>query len=229
MGDYALHEACMNGEYARAVQLLSDNPGLVRSKDADSRYPLHWAVSYQHVKIVELLLSYMLQVDLDTLVDDAIWSPVHVAAAVGNREVLGKLLAHSVQPSLDATTSQGTTALHLACSKQHYGLVEDLLAHGASVRKKDKKQQLPLHRACAIGSAKLVKLLCDARSPVNSKDANGWPPLFHALSEGHADIALLLVNDYGAEWESVESAAGETALQVAVDDNVRDYFVKNIT
>ncbi|AMD18636.1 HBL266Cp [Eremothecium sinecaudum] len=228
MSEFPLHEACMNGAYQQAVELLEENSSLVKVSDKDGRYPIHWAISFQHEEIVDELLSHMKKIDLDSLVDDSNWSPIHIAAAVGNYSIFEKLLKHDIAPLLDECTAQGTTPLHLACSKKHLKIVEKLIERGASVRKKDKKGQLPLHRACAIGASGLVKILCESKSPIDTKDNNGWPPLFHALSEGHGDIAVMLVRDYNAAWEDVKSNAEETALQVAVDKNVREYFVNNV-
>ncbi|AET37837.1 Nas6p Ecym_2082 [Eremothecium cymbalariae DBVPG len=226
--EFALHQACMNGDIKKVQDLLEGNSALVNMKDEDGRHPIHWAISSQHAGIVELLLLYMKKMDLDSLLDDSDWSPMHVASAVGDYEIFVMLLNHDIKPLLDESTSQGTTPLHLACSKKHQKIVSSLIERGASVRTKDKYQRMALHRACASGCIAVVKLLCDARHPVNSRDVNGWPPLFHALSEGHADVAVLLVQEYGAEWEEVKSNSGETALDVAVDKNVREYFLKHV-
>lgn len=227
--DYPLHAECMNGNSEKVHQLLAESPSLVKSVDDDSRYPLHWAVSFQHVDIVDILLGYMKKVDLDSVLDESGWSPLHIAASVGNVEIMEKLLEHSIEPNVDLQTKNGITALHLACSKKHQDVVKLLLERGASVRVKDKNGQLPLHRAAAVGSMGIASMLCDKNSPVNTKDRLGWSPLFHALAEGHGDVAVELVNKYHAVWEGETDNQEQTAEKVCVDDKVRKYFLANVS
>ncbi|SCV00010.1 LAMI_0G02278g1_1 [Lachancea mirantina] len=226
--EYPIHEAARDGNLAKVQELLHVQPKYCLIQDLDGRYPLHWAISFQHVKIVELLLSFMKDVDLDHLADDAGWTPVHITSAVGNKEILAMLLNHSVKPDPNVKTNQGVTALHLACSKQHLDIAEVLIEHGASTRCKDSRQQLPLHRAASVGSLPLTKLLCDNNSPVNSKDIQGWTPLFHALAEGQGDVAVMLVTDYGADYDSVQDNTDKKPLDVVVDDKVKQFFLKNV-
>lgn len=225
---FPLHEACREGQEGKVRELLNEDPGLCLSKDLDSRYPIHWAVSYQHEKVVDLLLSHMRNVDLDDLVDESGWSPLHIASSVGNLNIVKSLLSLSIKPDLDLATSQGVTALHLACSKQHLPVASLLIEEGASVRKKDTRNQLALHRAASVGNIPLVKLLCDQKSPVNSKDTQGWTPLFHALSEGHGDVAVLLVLEYNAEYRDLRDNNDKTAMDVVPDEKVKEYFQQNV-
>lgn len=230
MTDFPLHKACMDNKLSTVQEILeasADPSAEITAKDQDNRSALHWAVSFQHTEIVLYLLSHIKQVDIDTLVDDAGWTPIHVAASVGNVEVLTMLCDREIKPDLDLQTRQGVTALHLAVAKSFYGVVEYLLSQGASVRIKDAKGQLPIHRAAAIGSSKMVTLLCSKLSPVNAKDNEGWTPLFQALAEGHGDIAVLLVNQYGADKDT-EDKAGKTAADVALNDEVKKYFATHV-
>ncbi|SCU99380.1 LADA_0H19394g1_1 [Lachancea dasiensis] len=226
-GTFPLHELCREGQASEVRALVDEQPDLVLKKDLDSRYPLHWAISYQHVDIIEFLLSRMQNVDLDDLVDDSGWSPVHIACSVGNIDVVTKLLNHSTKPDVNLTTTQGISALHLACSKQHLSIARLLTQEGASVRLKDARNQVPLHRAASIGSLPLVDLLCQNKSPVNIKDVQGWTPLFHALSEGHGDVAVALVQKYNADFVDLRDVDGKSPLDVAADEKVKDYFLHN--
>lgn len=227
-GSFPLHEACREGQESKVRELVEEQPKLLLSQDLDSRYPLHWAVSYQHESIVKILLSRMQSVDLDDLVDESGWSPLHIASSVGNLDIFTELLHHAIKPDADLGTSQGVTALHLACSKQHLAIARLLVKEGASVRKKDVRGQLALHRAASVGSIPLVKLLCDGRSPVNAKDVQGWTPLFHALSEGHGDVAVILVQEYNAEYRELQDNSGKAPLDVVPDDKVKRFFLENV-
>ncbi|SCU86701.1 LAFA_0E02498g1_1 [Lachancea sp. 'fantastica'] len=226
--DFSLHEACREGDLSKVRELVAEDPKAVLAKDLDSRYPIHWAVSYEHEDIVDFLLSHMQKTDLDDLVDDSGWSVLHIASSVGNLNILSKLINHTIKPDVNLATPQGSTPLQLACSKRHVRIVEALLKEGASVRDKDSRIQLALHRAASVGSMPIVELLCENKSPVNTKDTHGWTPLFHALSEGHGDVAVLLAQKYGAEYKNLEDNNGRSALQVVADDKVRSFFLQNV-
>ncbi|CEP63126.1 Nas6p LALA0_S07e02960g [Lachancea lanzarotensis] len=225
---FPLHEACREGDFSKVRELVEEDPKAVLAKDLDSRYPIHWAVSYQHEAIVEFLLSFMQKSDLDNLVDDSGWSVLHIASSVGNLNILMKLINHTIKPDVNLATTQGTTPLDLACSKKQVQIVEALLKDGASIRHKDSRNQLALHRAASVGSMPIVEILCENRSPVNTKDTHGWTPLFHALSEGHGDIAVVLVQKYAAEYKNLEDVNGRSALQVVADDKVKSFFLQNV-
>lgn len=230
--EYPLHNACMNNDARKVQEILelTDPKVTVKQVDGDGRTPLHWAVSVQNESAIRLLLPYMTKIDLDTLKDDAGWTPFHIACAVGNMEIVEALYNNNeeMKPDLDLQTSQGVTGLHLAVSKKHLEVVKYLLKLGASVRIKDKKSQIPLHRAASVGSVGIVEYLCKTgKSPVNWKDISGWTPVFHALAEGHADIAVLLVNTYDAEYD-LEDNDGKKPIDYVPSDSVKDYFMKNI-
>lgn len=219
---YPVHEAARDGKPLIVSGLLSENNKLATSKDSDGRTPLHWAVAMNHENIVDLVLPFLKNIDLDDLVDDSGWTPVHIACGVGNISILSKLMAHDPQPDINLATSTGVTGLHVAVSKNHYELVEKLLKdYKALARKRDSRGQTPLHRAGACGSSVAVKALVEAGVNVNATDKDGWTALHHALAEGQGDVAVLLV-ELGAR-KDVEGNEGEKPVDVA-GEAVRRYF-----
>lgn len=224
--DVPLNDACMSNNLRKVQEIVEESPEDVFKKDADGRVPLHWAVSFQYEEIVIYLLSRMREADIDNLQDEAGWTPFHIACSVGNFNIMS-MLFDTLRANLDLPTYQGVTALHLAVAKKHITICKYLLDHGASVRSKDKKSQLPLHRAAAVGSLALVDLLCGANSPVNSVDFQGWTPLFHALAEGHAEVGVLLVNKFYAD-DQLQDPYGSKPIDVALNEEVKKYFIDNL-
>lgn len=222
-----LHEACMSNNLHKAREIVNTAPEDLYQRDADGRIPLHWAVSFQSEEIVSFLLLKMEDVSVDNYKDESGWTPFHIACAVGNLYIVNNLYERREKPDLNLQTNQGVTALHLAITKKHINVCEFLLEKGASVRIKDKRSQLPLHRAAAIGSMGMVEMLCKAGSPLNTPDVEGWTPLFQALAEGHGDVAVLLVK-YGAD-PNLETSNGSKAVDFAVNDQVKSYFLRNIS
>lgn len=222
MTDYAIHEAARDNKPQTVSSLLTQDASLAALRDEDDRTALHWACTMNNEPIIEILLPYI-RGDIDDLTDSAGWTPLHILAGIGNRSMFRKLMDHDPRPDVNLPTSTGATCLQLAVSKNHYELVEDLIKiYGCLVRGKDKRGSTALHRAAAIGSQPLLKMLADARAAVNVRDTDGWTPLHHALAEGHGDAGVLLVS-LGAD-PALESNSGQTAVQVACSDQVRQFF-----
>lgn len=222
MTEHHVHEYVRDSKPLLVEASLTENPKLALDKDDDDRTPLHWACSVNNENMVDLLLRFATNFDLDDLTDASGWTPLHIAASVGNSSIVSKLLLLEPQPDVNLATNQGTTPLHLAISKGHLTVVRELVeVYQCSVRTKDKKGMTPLIRAACIGHGAMV-LILGRKSHVNASDKNGWTALHHALAEGHGDVAVQLVG-LGADVAVVNSD-GETPEQVAVDDNVRQYF-----
>lgn len=229
MVDYTLHDAARDGKVLMVKGLLEQNPKQALVRDLDGRIPLHWAAAFSQLECCSLLLNpgkpsgKHLEVDVDDYVDESGWTALHIAASVGNPELVSLLLTHDPKPDVNLTTTTGLTALHLATGKKHVEVAKLLVQAGASLRIKDKRGQFPIHRAASVGCTALVQYLGEGgRSPLNSKDFQGWTPMHHALAEGFGDVAVLLVK-LGAD-PKVENDEDVTPVQVAVDETVAKYF-----
>ncbi|GKZ42019.1 hypothetical protein AbraIFM66951_000340 [Aspergillus brasiliensis] len=212
---FPLHEACREGKTQIAESLLSANPKLANVKDDDERLPIHWAVAYNRLPIVELLISSK---HFDPDVEDGSgWTPLMIASSLKNAEG---------DPIIDLLLKKGAdNALHFATSKANLSTVRTLIANKCSARVKDKRGQLPLHRAAAIGSSPIIKVLLeDGKSPVNATDVDGLTALHHAVSEGHGDAAITLLKA-GAEADKRDSN-GVLAIDMAPDSKVRSYILQ---
>ncbi|KAL4809586.1 ankyrin repeat-containing domain protein [Aspergillus unguis] len=221
---FPLHEAAREGKLSIAESLLSANPKLATTKDDDDRLPIHWAVAYNHLPIVELLVATK---DFDPDVEDgSCWTPLMIASSLRNAEgdpILDLLLSKGADVNVKSTTGQN--ALHFATSKANLSTIKTLLAHKCSARVKDKRGQLPLHRAAAIGSSPIIQILLkEGRSPVNATDVDGLTALHHAICEGHGDAALTLLKN-GAETDK-RDVDGKLAIELAPDAKVRDYILQ---
>ncbi|GAA89495.1 proteasome regulatory particle subunit [Aspergillus luchuensis IFO 4308] len=212
---FPLHEAAREGKTQIAESLLSANPKLANVKDDDDRLPIHWAVAYNRLPIVELLISSK---HFDPDVEDGSgWTPLMIASSLKNAEG---------DPIIDLLLKKGAdNALHFATSKANLSTVRTLIANKCSARVKDRRGQLPLHRAAAIGSSPIIKILLeDGKSPVNATDVDGLTALHHAVSEGHGDAAITLLKA-GAEADKRDSN-GVLAIDMAPDSKVRSYILQ---
>lgn len=229
---FPLHEAALEHKALIVKGLLKENPKQVFTKDLDGRVALHWAVSANDTEIVSMLLnpwivadSKPFEIDLDDFEDQSGWTPLHIAASIGNLDIIKMLV--DAGASVKLQTGTGQTVLHLSVLKNLYESTHYFLDQGASARVADKKGQTPLFRAASNGYTRLVKLLCEqGKSALNTKDIFGWTPMHHALAEGHADTALELVR-LGADPE-VEDRDGKKPKDVAVDEKTASFFTKQL-
>ncbi|KAJ5587637.1 proteasome regulatory particle subunit (Nas6) [Penicillium hispanicum] len=217
---FPLHEAAREGRTQIAESLLNANPKSAFIKDDDERLPIHWAVAYSRLPIVEMLVaSKKFDPDVE---DGSGWTPLMIAASLKGAEgdqIIELLLRKG------ADVSVKSNALHFASSKSNISTVRTLIANKCSARVKDIRGQLPLHRAAAVGSVPIIKnLLEEGKSPINATDNDGLTALHHAISEGHGDAAILLLKS-GAEAEK-RDGDGRLAIDLVPDDKVKQYILQ---
>jgi len=201
---------------------LNANPRLATQRDDDDRLPIHWAISYNHLPIVELLVQ---RKDFDPDVQDGSgWTPLMIASSLREGDELVDLLLRK-EADVNSKNFSGQTALHFCASKNNLDVARKLIAHKASARVKDGRGQLALHRAAAIGSVPMAKLLLDNRSPLNATDISGFTALHHAISEGHGDTAILLLKA-GAETDK-RDVDGHLAIDLAPDAKIRKFILQS--
>ncbi|KAF1995859.1 putative proteasome regulatory particle subunit [Amniculicola lignicola CBS 123094] len=218
---YAIHEAAREGQTSKVESLLNANPKLATLRDEDDRLPIHWAVSYNRLPIVQHLIQ-LPTFDPDVQ-DGSGWTPLMMACSRKDADPIVSLLL-AKDADVNAKTLSGQTALHFTASKANLDVARTLVKHKASARVKDKRGQLALHRAAAVGSVPMMKILLEAKSPLNATDVDGMTALHHAVCEGHGDAALLLLVA-GAEWDKQDSE-GRMALDLVPDAKTRSYIVQ---
>jgi ankyrin repeat protein len=115
---------------------------------------------------------------------------------------------------VDATSPDGTTALHWAV---HYAKVEEaerLIRQHARLDQVNRYGLAPLHVAAMEGHAKLVQLLLDAGASVNLPGRNGETALLMAARKGCAECVQSLLAK-GADVKVRDKAFAQTALMLA--------------
>jgi 26S proteasome non-ATPase regulatory subunit 10 len=208
---------------SKVESLLAANPKLASLSDPDDRLPIHWAVSFNHLPIVQMLVQAK-SFDVD-VVDGSGWSSLMMACSRKDAEaIVDVLLAKGADVNLK--NNNGQTALHFAASKSNLDIARVLLSQkpAASARIKDKRGQLALHRAASVGNVPMLKALLDANSPLNATDMDGMTALHHAISEGHGDAALLLLSR-GAEFDKKDKD-DHVPLDLAPDAKTRDFVLQ---
>ncbi|KAJ5742824.1 hypothetical protein N7533_009926 [Penicillium manginii] len=220
---FPLHEAAREGRNQVVESLLNANPKSAFVKDEDDRLPIHWAVAYNHMPVVELLVS-MKNFDPD-VEDGSGWTSLMIAASLKDAGVTKFWSSYCVRAEVSVKSHSGQNALHFASSKANISTVRILIANKCSARVKDIRGQLPLHRAAAVGSVPILQnLLEEGKSPVNATDGDGMTALHQAISEGHGPAAILLLKS-GADAEK-RDGDGKLAIELVPDDKVKQYILQ---
>jgi 26S proteasome non-ATPase regulatory subunit 10 len=208
---------------SRVESLLAANPKLAFLRDPDDRLPVHWAVSFNHLPIVHILVQAK-NFDAD-VVDGSGWTSLMMACSRKDAEDIVEVLL-SKDTDVNAKNNNGQTALHFCASKSNLDIARTLLSQNppASARIKDRRGQLPLHRAAAVGNVPMIKALLDAKSPLNATDMDGMTALHHAMSEGHGDAALLLLTR-GAEFDKKDNDE-HVPLDLVPDVKTRKFIIQ---
>ena len=196
------------------------------AQGANLNSALAYAVGYNNIQIVELLLS-----------KGARPRPYHISYA--NKKGFTKIKelleaakqngGDKQQASADqkkgggrqsASTQRSTAGANDLLEASYNGkteLVKSLIAQGANINAKDGKGYTPLLLAAFKGHTEVVNLLINAKADVNAKDKEGFNPLMMAALKNHAEIANLLIN--AKADVNAKNDQGHTALYIAVGRN----------
>jgi uncharacterized protein len=208
-----LHQAIERGDSAGLSALLSADPALATTRDANGISPLMKALYFRHPEMVPVIAAHAPALD------------VFEAAASGDEARLDTLLAadHALARSRSA---DGGTALHFAAFFARPGCARRLIDAGADVHAVAAAfgNVTPLHSAIAASSEPIAAMLIDAGADPNARQAGGFTPLhgaaFHGLEETARRLVArgadpTLVNDEGLDPAALaekqghpESAAG---------------------
>lgn len=98
-------------------------------------------------------------------------------------------MVYFVGVDIDATDSEGISALGWACLRGRLGCVSALLDRGASVTIADSAGRTPLCLACG-GHPNIVEALLEKGAKVEWVDHNGIRPLDRAIGQKNIQVRL---------------------------------------
>jgi uncharacterized protein len=141
-------------------------------------------------------------------------SPVADAAMNGDRGAVQALLRKKAD--VNATQTDGATALQWAAYRDDLGLADLLIAAGADPRLPNREGATALQLASLRGSAQMIEKLLQAGADVNERGVHGETPLMFASRNGGLPALNLLLNR-GADVNAKETLRGTSALMWAVE------------
>lgn len=146
-----------------------------------------------------------------SIVDAYGMEPLAHAANSGHAAAVDVLL--DAKADVNASCSDGRTALHRAATQGHVAAVEALIAKGAIVNAETHDELTPLHLASADGHLSAVKALLTAGASTSATDGSGATSLMLAAQAGSTEVINALL-DAGAALE-VKDHKGWSVLHYA--------------
>ena len=132
---------------------MKGNPKLANLKDDDERLPIHWAVSYNHRPIVEILLS---QRNFDPDVQDASgWTPLMIASSLREEDDLVDMLLRK-DADVSIKNNIGQVCTHLTSLSPSGSFLRPIFPLPNASRRQPFTSQPPkttskLHRSFSLG------------------------------------------------------------------------------
>ncbi len=120
------------------------------------------------------------------------WTPLHLAAYFGHREVAEVLLSHGADVASVSTNGMANQPLHAAVAGGRAALVTLLLGHGADPNAAQHGGWTPLHGAAQQGDAEMVRMLLAHNADVEALSDDGQNAVDLAAAPGHNEVVDLL-------------------------------------
>ena len=172
-----------------AVRTLVTGDTDVNASTPDGATALHWAVHWDNVATIQLLLGRGAKADVSNALGI---TPLMLACANGSAAAVERLLKAGANPN--AASATGETTLMMASRAGSAASVRMLVDAGAKVAATESRRgQTALMWAAAEGHEDVVRLLVEAGSDVNGRSRLGFTPLMFAARTGDAGTARVLL------------------------------------
>ena len=189
-GDTALHFAVSTGDRL-LVKALLDGDASVNIRNKKGFIPLHAAVSTSVFdQIIRMLLF---EGASPTAQDNARRTPLHLIRTDREEGTMAADLL--LQNGADHSTcaANGDQAIHSACRRSNWSILERLFEAGASVHDRGGKGRMVLHVAAKYGREEPIDRLIHMGADVDAVDGQGWTLLQYAVNGKYQGVVSRLL------------------------------------
>lgn len=222
----AFHIACANNTLELAGSLLEFIPNIPMLPDEYGRYPIHYAMLLTDV-LREHFIQRLINRGADiNAIDDAFWTPMHVACARGDLDLVKCLV--TLGASLQGLKGRDTP-LHVAASRNRPAVVCYLLEQPpekkVDVSALNQNGHTPLGAALLEGHLNIVQLFIAQEhylsvQDIHAKNDCGWTAAHVACARDDLGLLKFLVG-YDAPLQEANKD-GDTPLHVAASGDKPD-------
>lgn len=145
---------CKSFKIKKLLVDLKESAYDINSKRYKGRTLLHYAVKYQNIKSIKLLIKMGVNPEI---CDDDYNTPLHLAVMLGNIDIIKELLKFNV--NINATAEFDQTPLHLAITINNYDVVKLLLDYNADLDLVDERNLKPIDYAIDEKNDRMIELL----------------------------------------------------------------------
>jgi len=207
-----LHHAIKEG-HTELARFLIDQDANLNAKEKRWDYaPLHYAIWFENIDIVEVLVNKGVDVNYTPKRD---YSPLINAIWCKDKyryNMVRLLLDHGAR--FNVKDQEGWTAFRRAAKDGHHDVIELFVAKGADIS--------TFHMAACMGDLDRVKNFVEQGSDVDTKDELGWTPLFWASCMGRTEVAqFLITKGANVNLKNSQSTALHRAARAGAKDIVQ--------
>ncbi|GAB7333874.1 hypothetical protein MBLNU13_g05994t1 [Cladosporium sp. NU13] len=205
----ALHFAAANG-HANLIRALLERGANRFAPYEGGLLPLHLVCGCldDAVNAAKLLMAKDARRQLESRTEE-LMTPIHIAAAHGNVEIVNSILQAQIPIDIDARCEGGWTALHLACGRH----MSDPRRRRASLMNRLSAEERTTDSAGKYLA--VVRALLSADAQVNAKSRLSRTALYLAVEMGHVKIAELLLQQEGVQFAAKDSRGNTPLLDAA--------------
>ncbi|XP_032236532.1 serine/threonine-protein phosphatase 6 regulatory ankyrin repeat subunit A-like isoform X3 [Nematostella vectensis] len=217
-GRTALHYAAATGSDGIVKLLLNKKVDPTQVAGPLDQLPLHMACSRPSgaLEIVKTLLKVSGK-DCKLTVDKNGSTPLFLAVAVGNQQVVKELLLSQAEQQVNIVKGEtGDTVLHAAIKRKDIEIAKILIEATCPVDVQNHEGQTALHVAAMEGDEAVVKFLYSVKADANVTDSHDRTALHLAAQRGHSSIAEFLVDKFKANV-NLRTKDGSTLMHVAAE------------
>ena len=136
LGSDLLYLSISHGDIHNVIHLIEEDEVDVNSANINGQTALHYAVSSQNLSIVELLLHYGANPNVQDNHEVGFNTPLHIAADLNLIDIMELFLEKSGDPSVK--NKCGFTCLHIAARKGYLNMAKLLKSKGVDPNIRDK-------------------------------------------------------------------------------------------
>ena len=198
-GRTELHIAVMDGHFDDVLKLIEQGADR-EAKDRNGFTPIHYAMAYHRIEILELLASvYKVNLDVTTKEGN---TPLHLAVAADDEQCIELLMKYGANP--DVRTNEGDTPLHLAAAWNNTQAIRQLALGKADLEAKNYRNKFtPLHVAVGFDHIEASVALIHNGANKEALTKEETTPLGLAIYHDKTKTALALVQE-GASIDNLE-------------------------